>query len=96
MHLGATLCQPHICICGKEVESDGCHGLNCDKQIGRFPRHAEANSLIKRALSQIDCPSILEPKNLLDSQGLIPAGNSIPLQTGQMSHIGLHLYQYYQ
>ena len=71
------------------------HGLHKQLTV-RYPRHAEANSLIKRALSQIDCPSILEPKNLLDSQGLIPAGNSIPLQTGQMSHIGLHLYQYYQ
>ena len=67
LRLGATMCHPYLCICGKMVESDGRHGLNCDQQIGRFPIHTEANVLIKRALSQIDCPSILEPKNLLDS-----------------------------
>ena len=34
----------------------------------------QRQTLIKRALSQIDCPSILEPKNLLNSEGLIPDG----------------------
>ena len=84
MHLGAPLCQPHTCICGKEVAPDGCHGLNCGQQIGHHPRHAEANTLIKRALSQIDCPSLLEPKNLSNSQGLIPDGvTAFPYKQGK-------------
>ena len=68
-------CHPHampfwletvICKCGQDVESYGCHSLNCDEQIGHFPKHTEANMLIKRALNQIDCPSIIEVENLPD------------------------------
>ena len=66
LRLGSILCQPHECKCRQDVESDGRHGLNCDEQIGRFPRHTEANMLIKRALNQIDCPSIIEVENLPD------------------------------
>ena len=79
LRLGATLCQPHPCICGKNVESDGRHGLNC----GQWSV-SEVNHLIKRALSQIDCPSILEPKNLLDNGGLIPDGvTAFPYKQGK-------------
>ena len=53
------------------MESDGRHGLSCEKQVGRFPRHSEANYLIKRALAQINYPSILEPTNLIGAEGLI-------------------------
>ena len=38
LRLGATLCQPHQCICGKNVEPDGLHGLDCNKQIGHFDK----------------------------------------------------------
>ena len=50
LRLGATLCQPHQCICGKNVEPDGLHGLDCNKQIGRLPRHTEGNLLIKNPM----------------------------------------------
>jgi hypothetical protein len=84
LRLGSTLCQPHECKCGQDVESDGRHGLNCDEQIGRFPRHTEANMLIKRALNQIDCPSIIEPENLLDSEGIRPDGvTAFPYKHGK-------------
>ena len=59
-----TLCQPHQFICSKNVEADGLHGLDCNKQIGRLPRHTEGNILIKRAYAQLDIPSILEPNHL--------------------------------
>ena len=47
-------------------------GLKCDEQIERFPRHTEANVLIKRALAQIVCSNILEPNKLLDRESLVP------------------------
>ena len=84
LRLGATLCQPHQCICGKDVEPDGLHGLNCDKQIGRTPRHTEANVLIKRALAQLEIPSILEPHHLIDSEGRVPDGvTAFPFKQGK-------------
>ena len=84
LRLGATLCQPHQCICGKNVESDGLHGLNCDQQIGRSPRHTEANVLIKRALAQLEIPSILEPQHLIDSEGRVPDGvTAFPYKQGK-------------
>ena len=71
LRIGATLCHPHQCFCGKNVEPDGRHGLSCEKQVGRFPRHSEANYLIKRALAQINYPSMLEPSNLIGVEGSI-------------------------
>ena len=68
------MCHPHQCFCGKVVESNGRHGLSCEKQVGRFSRHSEANFLIKRALAQINFPSMLEPSNLIGVEGLIPDG----------------------
>ena len=74
MRIGSTLCHPRTCFCGKTVESNGRHGLSCEKQIGRHSRHSEANFLIKRALAQINIPSMLEPSNLLGVEGLTPDG----------------------
>ena len=56
------------------MEPDGLHGLDCNKQIGRLPRHTEGNILIKRAYAQLEIPSILEPNHLIDSEGRRPDG----------------------
>ena len=77
LRIGSTLCHPHKCFCGKDVEANGRHGLSCGQQVGRFPRHTEANYLIKRALAQINFPSILEPSNLIGVENLIPDGVTI-------------------
>ena len=40
--------------------------------------------LIKRALNQIDCPSMIEPENLLDSEGIRPDGaTAFPYKHGK-------------
>lgn len=84
LRIGATLCHPHDCFCGKKVEANGRHGLSCGQQVGRFPRHTEANYLIKRALAQINFPSILEPPNLIGVEGLIPDGVTVfPYKQGR-------------
>ena len=49
----------------------------CGQQVGRFPRHTEANFLIKRALGQINFPSALEPSNLVGVENLIPDGVTV-------------------
>ena len=43
LRLGSTLCHPHKCICGVVVEANGRHGLSCNRQTGRYSRHAQIN-----------------------------------------------------
>ena len=65
LRLGSTLCHPHKCTCGEEVESNGHHGLSCISQyLGRKSRHDEINDLIKRALVQAKIPALKEPPGL--------------------------------
>ena len=46
------------------VEENGRHGLACERQKGRHPRHSEINDLIRRALVQAQQPAVLEPRGL--------------------------------
>ena len=74
LRLGAKICHPHKCICGKEVESNGLHGLSCKNSSGRLPRHAQVNDLIKRALQSAHIPTVLEPKGVTRDDGKRPDG----------------------
>ena len=67
--LGAIMCAPHSCICGKEVDSYGTHGLVCRKSTGRQMRHNAVNDLVKRALASANIPALLEPKSLSRDDG---------------------------
>ena len=64
VRLGATLCHPHECKCGKIVEPNGRHRLKCKYATGWKTRHKEVNKLIKLALDQAKFPSTLEPIGL--------------------------------
>ena len=64
LRLGAPVCEPHKCRCGKQVNSLGHHGLSCSKSAGRLPRHSNLNDIIKRSLSAAGIPSWLEPVGL--------------------------------
>ena len=57
LRLGATICEPHKCRCGRQVNSLGHHGLSCLKSAGRIPRHANLNDIIKRSLNAAGIPS---------------------------------------
>ena len=59
LRLGSPICHSHTCICGTKVESNGYHGLSCKKSSGRFPRHAQINDLINRALQTPHIPPVL-------------------------------------
>ena len=84
LRLGTTLCQPHACQCGKEVDSTGRHGLSCKKAEGRHSRHSQVNDLIKRALASAQIPSIREPPGLSRDDGKRPDGLTlIPWSEGR-------------
>ncbi|KAI5703887.1 hypothetical protein M8J76_005242 [Diaphorina citri] len=57
------------CQCGRTVNSDGIHGLSCEKSAGRFSRHSELNDVICRALSSLDMHPTLEPTGISRSDG---------------------------
>ena len=75
LRLSAPLCSPHCCAqCHQHIDSSGTHGLHCRKSLGRHPRHASLNELVKRALATIEVPSVLEPVGLCRSDGKRPDG----------------------
>jgi hypothetical protein len=77
LRLGATMCAPHTCVCGEQVDSSGTHGLACRKSAGRHMRHNAVNDLIKRALASADIPAILEPNSLCRNDGKRPDGLTV-------------------
>ena len=75
--LGASMCAPHTCISGQQVDSSGVHGLSCRKSAGRLMRHYAVNDLIKRALASASVPSMLEPNSLSRDDGKRPDGLTV-------------------
>ena len=37
LRLGLNLCEPHVCLCGTQVDARGIHGLACRRSAGRHP-----------------------------------------------------------
>ena len=74
LRIGAKICSPYTCRCGAKVNEFGRHGLSCQKAAGRFGRHSEANSLVKKALASIEITSTLEPLGLSTTDGKRPDG----------------------
>lgn len=74
LRMGVQVCVPHTCVCGKEVDSYGHHGLYCNKSAGRYARHAMTNDLFKRALVSSRVPATLEPIGCNRRDGKKPDG----------------------
>lgn len=51
------------------MDVTGRHGLSCLKIVGRYGRHAILNDIIKRSLSSVNFPAILEPPGLIRKDG---------------------------
>jgi len=84
LRLGCTLCTPHRCPCGFEVDCRGTHGLSCKKSGARIQRHNALNDVIYRALIRAGVPSTKEPPGLLRSDGKRPDGaTQIPWHSGK-------------
>ena len=86
LRLGVTLCHPHSCqLCGAEVDHLATHGLSCRRSLGRHPRHAAVNDLVKRSLAAAKIPSLLEPTGVSSSDGKRPDGITIvPWKSGRV------------
>ena len=84
LRLGATLCLPHQCPCGSEVDCLGSHSLSCKKSSARIQRHSALNDIIHRALIRAGVPSTKEPPGLLRTDGKRPDSvTQIPWSSGK-------------
>ena len=84
MRLGLTLCVPHKCHCGSDVDAHGRHAMVCKKAPGRVARHQVLNDIILRAINAADVPAVKEPSGLNRQDGKRPDGLSlIPWQSGK-------------
>ena len=84
MRLGLTLCVPHKCHCGSDVDAQGRHAMVCKKAPGRVARHQVLNDIILRAINAADVPAVKEPSGLNRQDGKRPDGLSlIPWQSGK-------------
>ena len=75
--LGARVCEPHTCPCGKEVDARGLHGLSCRKSAARHIRHAHLNDIIWRAVKRAQIPAVTEPVGLSRDDGKRPHGSTL-------------------
>lgn len=84
LRLGNKVCEPHPCICGELVGSNGHHGLSCNMTKGKYAQHGEINKIFSMAFSSAGCPNILEPHGLSRRDGKRPDGmTSYPWSHGK-------------
>ena len=84
IRFGTSLCEPHQCPCGKQVDARGTHGLSCKRGAGRSIRHHQLNDIIHRALTRASTPCVLEPPGLSRTDEKRPDGLTlIPWQRGK-------------
>ena len=84
LRVGANVCQPHRCRCGREMDARGLHGLSCRYSAGRIPRHTALNDIVKRGLLSAGIPAILEPLGLDRGDGKRPDGITVfPFSEGK-------------
>ena len=84
LRVGAPVCEPHTCRCGRQMDARGLHALSCKYSAGRYPRHAALNDVIKRALQSAGLPSVLEPVGVDRGDGKRPDGITVfPFANGK-------------
>lgn len=84
LRVGATVCEPHACRCGRRMDARGLHGLSCKYSAGRHPRHAALNDVIRRGLQSAGIPSVLEPPGVDRGDGKRPDGITVfPFSNGK-------------
>ena len=77
MRLGVSLCVPHKCRCGAEVDAQARHAMVCRKAPGRIARHHVMNDIVWRALNSAGVPSTKEPTGLCRHDGKRSDGLSL-------------------
>ena len=87
LRLGLPLCVEHTCVCGRQVDRLGTHGLSCLSAEGKTTRHQMINDIIHRSLSAAGVPSIKEPPDTSKLDGKRPDGITIvPWKSGKSLH----------
>ena len=82
LRLFTSLCEPHQCPCGKQVNAKGMHGLSCKRGAGRSIQHQELNDIT--SADQSKDAIVLEPPGLSRTNGKRPDGLTfIPWQRGK-------------
>src|SRR5664279_3347296 len=74
LRLGLSVCVPHKCRYGAQVDARGTHGLVCKKAAGRIARHQCLNDIIARAFTTAGTPITKEPNGLTRMDGKRPDG----------------------
>jgi hypothetical protein len=64
LRLGTTLCVPHTCPCGTQVDAYGVHSLVCNRASRKITRHQALNDVIARAFVDADMSVTKEPNGL--------------------------------
>jgi len=84
LRLGLSVCIPHTCPCGQQVDALGLHAWVCKHAPGRIQRHHAINDVISRAFVSAGIPVTKEPKGLFPGDVRRPDGLTlIPWQTGK-------------
>ena len=84
LRLGLSLCVPHSCRCGLEVNAQGRHAMVCKRAPGRTARHQVLNDIIWRAFNSSGMPATKEPSGLSRQDGKRPDGLTLtPWQNGK-------------
>jgi len=74
MRLGLSLCVPHSCPCGEQVDAQGLHATVCKMAPGRIARHQVLNDIIWRSMGSAGIPTTKEPSGLARQDGKRPDG----------------------
>ena len=75
MRLGISICNPHFCLCGKQVESRGIHGLSRRLSVARISHMVNMdNDIVLRVMQRAKIPAAKEPPGLLRSDNKRPDG----------------------
>lgn len=74
LRLGNKVCEPHQCICGEMVGSNGYHALTCNKTRGKYVQHYDINNIFSMAFNSAGFPTDLEPYGLSRRDGKRPDG----------------------
>ena len=84
MSLGISICETHLCPCGKHAESRGIHGISCRHSTARISRHNMVNDIVWRAIQRAKNPAAKEPPGLQRSDSKRPDGVTlVPWKQGK-------------
>lgn len=74
LRLGNKVCEPHVCVCGSMVESNGLHALSCNLSKAKYVRHLDINRICSSSFRSAGQPNKLEPVGLSRRDGKRPDG----------------------